>query len=476
MTRWRFALVTVILVAAGGLGLWARFSAPGGQGAELEPTEENHIPGNRERSVIRVADGHYSPPDATTRRRFDGRWRGVSDAGSVFVMLLDGVGNLIIGDGEDRTVGRFEILQYFGDDLIDVRVWLGEDNDWMCFARLSNGPDLIRLEGLHAPGPEGLPSAPFVLRRDRSVGESGIDWEALSKANPVHPPWLESGEGRTRASDAEEPDSMSPSVPWRALDRIRIGRTWESDAPDEEIVGAVLSSLADRVEWHARFRKAPAGSPPEAWTIGQDYAFLLSLLWQQFPGRRGERARVSALEKVLVAPATDEEKRRWASLALAMATPDREESVATLKNEYAWFSQHSPVLRVVLEAIRSKPPMALLPVYLASLRDRWRIEEEFTNPPHAVTSTRVVHPVARAARDCLAELGVAVTTSNQPDVSQLKGLLILRLLDSDPAVWVPAAEATRDLERVCPELGEFASAIAAVLPDHKRSRLTRGAR
>jgi hypothetical protein len=113
---------------------------------------------------------------------------------------------------------------------------------------------------------------------------------------------------------------------------------------------------------------------------------------------------------------------------------------------------------------------------LASLHDRWRIEEEFTNLPHAVTSTRVVHPVARAARDCLAELGVAVTTSNQPDVSQLKGLLILRLLDSDPAVLVPAAEATRDLERVCPELGEFASAIAAVLPDHKRSRLTRGAR
>ena len=233
--------------------------------------------------------------------------------------------------------------------------------------------------------------------------------------------------------------------------------------------------LRMRRSWARCFPASPAGSPPEDWTIGQDYAFLLSLLWQQFPGRRRERARVPALEKVLAAPTTDEERRRWAALALAMATPGRDGSITVLKNGYAWFSQHSPVLRVVLEAIRSKPPMTLLTVYVTSLGDGRRVEEEFTTPPHAVTSTRVVHPVARAARDCLTELGVAVTASNQPDVPQLKGLLILRLLDSDPAVWVPAAEATRDLGRVHPEIGEFASAIAAVLPDHKRSRLTRGA-
>ncbi len=258
---------------------------------------------------------------------------------------------------------------------------------------------------------------------------------------------------------------------WTALDKRSIGRTWESDAPDHEIVGAVLSNLADRVEWYARFQKKPAGSPPTGWTIGHDYAFLLALLWQQHPRRRHERARVPALERVLRAPAMDEEKRRWAVLALSMATPEREGSVAVLKNEHAWYSQHSPVLRVVLEAVCRKPPLALLPVFLASLRDSWQIEEAFANPPHAVTSTRVVYPVRRAAKKCLAKLGVAVTESDEPSMSQLVELLRVRLLDSDPTVWVPAAEVIRDLRQEYKQIDEFASAIAAGLPDDKRSRL-----
>lgn len=205
MTRWQLALLAAILVAAAGLGAWAWFVTPSEKRTGSQATEERLIPNNRKRSVVQVRDCRYSPPDPATRRRFDGRWYGVSDVGNVSVVLLDGVGDLIINSGDTRKAGRFEILQYFDDDLIDIGVWLGEDKDWLWIASCSSESDWIRIDGLLAPGPEGLPNKLFVLHRERFVGGGTVDFRALSKAHPVHPPWPADPAPPKRAEPESEP-------------------------------------------------------------------------------------------------------------------------------------------------------------------------------------------------------------------------------------------------------------------------------
>jgi len=163
--RMRAAVLGLMAVGAicGALVLWRSAAPP------VDDLETSLIPKNRTRHGVRVADRRYSPPSATVWRRFDGEWRGRTEATRVVVLLLDGVGDCTLTSaGHVAEPGEIEITEYFGDDLFDFGVWNRCDGAMLWTASYDKDADEIRVWRI-LPEPESIGSSPFVLRRIRAA-------------------------------------------------------------------------------------------------------------------------------------------------------------------------------------------------------------------------------------------------------------------------------------------------------------------